>query len=171
VDEPPHDYLADTNVLSNRSAVERDPCLIEWLRRFAGRIRISVVTVAEMRRGLILLDVRSSALSNRQAKVRERRRLAQKQAWYDEIKMRFADRIAPIDLAVAEKWAETFVRFPSLRDADKALAATAMAKGYAIATENLGDFRATNVVLVNPFDPGTWDRGWDDDPLARLRKD
>jgi hypothetical protein len=33
------------------------------------------------------------------------------------------------------------VRFPSLSDADKAIDATALAKGFGVATEKLGDFR------------------------------
>ena len=166
--EAPPGYVTDTNVLSNRGAAEGDPNLVEWLRRYAGLVRVSVVTVAEMRRGLILLGDKTSAITDRKVKAREQSRLAWKQAWYDEVTRRFADRVEPIDLAVAEKWAEISVRFSSLRDADKAIAATALARGYGVATENLGHFRQTGVPLVNPFDPATWDEGWDDDPLAPL---
>ena len=60
------------------------------------------------------------------------------------------------------------IRFPSLRDGDKAIAATAMAKGYGIATRNVGDFTRAGVPLVNPFDPGTWDDEQDDDPVSIL---
>ena len=91
-----------------------------------------------------------------------------KRAWYDTVLDRFGDRLEPIDRPVAEKWAEVSVRFPSLRDGDKAIAATAMAKGHGIATRNLGDFRHAGVPLINPFDPGTWDEDWDDDPLSTL---
>lgn len=64
-------YIDDTNVLSNRGAVERDPNLVEWLRRYASLVRVSVITVAEMRRGLILLEVRAAALTDRKVKARE----------------------------------------------------------------------------------------------------
>jgi len=161
-------YVADTNVLSNRGDVEGDPNLVEWLRRYARLVRVSVVTVAEMRRGLILLESKVASLSDRKVKAREQSRPARKQAWYGELIRRFADRVEPIDIIVAEKWAEVSVRFPSLRDADKAIAATAIARGYGVATENLGDFRHAGVALVNPFDPGTWDEDWDDDPISRL---
>lgn len=166
--EAPRAYLADTNVLSNRGAVERDPNLVRWLRRHAGQVRVSVITIAEMRRGLLLLDIRTGAIGDRTVRAREAGRLARKRAWYDEVTERFADRIEPIDLAVAERWAEVSVRFPSLRDADKAIAATALARGYGVATENLGDFRRAGVPLVNPFDPGTWDAAPADDPVTRL---
>ncbi len=161
-------YVTDTNVLSNRGAVERDPNLVEWLRRYAALVRVSVITVAEMRRGLILLEVKAEALTDRKVKARAQARLARKRVWYDEVTGHFADRVAPIDIAVAEKWAEISVRFPSLRDGDKVVAATALARGYGVATENLGDFRQVGVPLVNPFDPDTWDEDWDDDPISRL---
>ena len=60
------------------------------------------------------------------------------------------------------------MRFPSLRDADKAIAATALARGYGVATQNLGNFRQAKLPLVNPFDPGTWDDCPDDDPVSSL---
>jgi hypothetical protein len=55
-----------------------------------------------------------------------------------------------------------------LRDGDKAIAATALAKGYGIATRNLRDFSRAGVPLVNPFDPGTWVDDRDDDPVTSL---
>jgi toxin FitB len=78
-----------------------------------------------------------------------------KRAWYDEFLVRFADLIEPIDLQVAQKWAEVSVRFPSLRNGDKAIAATAIAKDYGVATRNLRDFQQAGVPLVDPLDPGT----------------
>jgi len=164
-------YIVDTNVLSNHGDATRNPAVSEWLRRYAGLVRISVVSVAEMHRGMILLEAKVAALANRRAKAREQTRVAAKRAWYREVTGRFADRMEPIDIAVAEKWAEVSARFPSLRDADKAIAATALAKGYGVATENLGDFHRTGVRLVNPFDRGTWDDTFEDDPLPALLRD
>jgi predicted nucleic acid-binding protein len=156
--------------LSNRGDVEADPKLVEWLRLNARLVRISVVMVAEMRRGLFLLEARIAATADRKVRARAQARLDWKRAWYDEVTGRFADRVEPIDIAVAERWAEVSVRFPSLRDGDKAIAATALAKGYAVATENLGDFRRSGVPLVNPFDPNTWDEGPETDPLASIMR-
>lgn len=168
--EAPPGYILDTNVLSNRGDVEANPNLVEWLRRNARLARVSVVTVAEMRRGLFLLEARIATTADRRVRAREQARLSGKQAWYDAVIGRFADRVEPIDIAAAEKWAETSVRFPSLRDGDKAIAATALARGYGVATENLGDFRRTGVKLVNPFDPDTWDEGPETDPVASLMR-
>ncbi|PPQ40136.1 PIN domain-containing protein [Rhodopila globiformis] len=166
--EAPLGWVVDTNVLSNRGRIEADPNLVEWLRRNVRLVRISVVTLAEMRRGLFLLEARIVATADRKVRAREQARLDWKRAWYDELTGRFADRLEPIDIVVAEKWAETSVRFPSLRDGDKAIAATALARGYGVATETLGDFRRAGVTLVNPFDPDTWDEGPEADPVDLL---
>jgi predicted nucleic acid-binding protein len=168
VAEAPLGWVVDTNVLSNRGDVEADPNLVEWLWRNARLVRISVVTVAEMRRGLFLLEARIAATTDRTVRAREQARLDWKRIWYDELTGRFADRLEPIDIVVAEKWAETSVRFPSRRNRDKAIAATALAKGYGVAAENLGDFRRSGVKLVNPFDPGTWDEGPEPDLVDLL---
>jgi hypothetical protein len=161
-------YIVDTNVLSNRSDTVGDPNVAVWLRRYARRVRISVVTVAEMHRGLLLLEAKAAAATDRRVKARLIAAIRPKRAWYDAVLDRFGDRIEPIDRLVAEKWAEVSVRFPSLRDGDKAIAATAMAKSYGIATRNLGDFRRAGVPLVNPFDPDTWEDDQDDDPVSAL---
>jgi predicted nucleic acid-binding protein len=160
-------YLVDSNVLSNRRDALLNPNVKEWLRRNARLIRISVVTLAEIHRGLLLLQVKATAAPGK-AKARLTAAHRSKRAWYDEVLDLFGDRIEPIDLGVAQKWAEVSVRFPSLRDGDKAIAATALAKGYGVATRNLVDFRQAGVPLVNPYDSGTWDDGWDDDPVSTL---
>ena len=164
--EPPG-YLVDTNVLSNRSDARRDPNLREWLRRYSRLIRISVVTIAEMHRGLLLLEARIAAADGEPRNTMTAAHRS-KRAWYDPVLNMFADRIEPIGLDVAERWAETSVRFPALRNGDKAIAATALAKGHGVATRNLGDYLQTGLMLVNPFDPGTWHDIWDDNPLSPL---
>ena len=166
-DSRPAAYLVDTNVVSNRGRIARDPHLSEWLERFAAVVRISVITVAEMKRGLLMLEATVASVSDRKVAKRERERVARKREWYEDIVRRFADRLEPIDVSVAEKWAEISIRFPSLRDGDKIIAATAMAKGYGVATQNIGDFRASGLPLVNPYDRATWDDG-DTDPIAPL---
>jgi predicted nucleic acid-binding protein len=164
----PPAYLVDTNVLSNAASAERDANVAEWLFSFASLIRISVITIAEMRRGLVLIEQRIAKASTRNVRERERRRLSARQAWYANVVQRFSDKIEVIDVSVAERWAEISVRFPSLRDGDKAIAATALARGFGVATRNIGDFRAIGMPLVNPFEPATWDERLDDDPIRRL---
>ena len=145
-------YLVDTNVLSSRKDAEGGPTVAEWLRRSARLVRVSVVTIAEMHRGLILLEAKAASVTDRGVRARMTAGLQDRRRWFSEVTERFADRIEPIDLDVARKWAKVSVLFPSLRDGDKAIAATAMAKGYGVATRDLGDFRRVGVPLVNPFD-------------------
>lgn len=155
--ESPRAFLVDTNVLSNREALVEGSPASHWIQDNAHLIRISVITLAEMRRGLLLLADRVARLDDRRARDRERAKLDRKNAWYDTLRTRFGDRLEPIDADAAERWAEVSVRFPSLRDGDKAILATALARGYGVATRNIGDFRSSGVALVDPFDPGTWE--------------
>jgi predicted nucleic acid-binding protein len=163
----PAEWLVDTNILSNRADADDNRQVAKWIKLYSGQIRISVITIAEMRRGLVLLEQRIDGISDLKVRNREGLRLAHKREWYAAVVDRFADKIVPIDVAVAEQWAEISVRFPALKDGDKAIAATALAKGYGVATRNLGDFRASGLALINPFDPGTWEE-IDDDPIRLL---
>lgn len=165
--DDPAGFIIDTNIISNRG--DRDhPHVAEWLQRYAALLRVSVITVAEMRRGLALMEQKIASITDRNVKAREQARVARKAAWYREITDLFEDRIIPIDVAVAHRWAEISVRFPSLRDGDKVILAAALAKGHGVATRNIGDFRAGGVPLMNPFDPDTWFGDFDDDPVRRL---
>ncbi|SFL71926.1 PIN domain-containing protein [Methylobacterium pseudosasicola] len=160
--EPPAAWIVDTNVISRPQATkdDPDPPVSRWIRRNAHLIRISAVTIAEVRRGLALEAVRIERLKDVRARRRDQAVLDIKVAWYKQLRTRFADRVVAIDADVAERWADVSVRFPSLRDGDKAIVATALVHRYGIATRNLSDFKASQVPLVNPFDPATW---WDAD--------
>jgi predicted nucleic acid-binding protein len=102
VPEPPG-YLVDTNVLSNRSDADCDPTVAKWLRRYARLVRVSVATVAEMHRGLILVEAKVASVADRRARARLNSRPEAKRSWCSEVTERFGDRIEPIDLAVADK--------------------------------------------------------------------
>jgi len=162
-------YTVDTNVLSNRTTTNSDPNGAEWLQRYAALVRLSVITIAEMHRALVLLEVEAAATVDYRVRSRLQAKLQRKRDWCNEIVDRFGDRIEHVD--VARKWAEISVHFPSLRDGDKAIAATALAKGYGVATRNLGDFRRAGVPLVNPSDPSTWDEDWENDPVLTLLRE
>jgi predicted nucleic acid-binding protein len=164
----PRTYIVDTNVLSNRRDADENAVMGAWFRRYGRIARVSLVTVAAMDHGLLLLERKAAAASSRDARARMVASLRRKRLWQAELIDRFRHRIESIDLAVARKWAEVSVHFPSLRDGDKAIAATALARGYGVATRNVGDFSRAGVKLVNLFDPGTWDDGVDDDGLPPL---
>ena len=152
-------YLVDTNVLSRSEVLATDEPVARWIRANADVIRISVITIAEMRRGLMLRADAVARLSDPRARRREQAKLDRKTAWYAELRNRFHSRMEGIDADVAECWADVSVRFPSLRDGDKAILATALVRDFGIATRNIGDFRAAGVAIVDPFDPATWTTG------------
>lgn len=155
-DAPPQGWIVDTNVLSRPTETVFRSVLDRWLADNAALIRISVLTLAEMRRGLILAQVRIGGSGDARVVRREQSRLDAKTAWYRELRSRFADRLLPIDADVAERWADVSVRFPSIRDGDKAILATALVHGYGVATRNMRDFKAAGIPLVDPYDPETW---------------
>lgn len=61
--EPPA-FLVDTNVLSGQSDQSAGSPVERWIRLHARLIRISVITVAEARRGLVLGQRKVDALSD-----------------------------------------------------------------------------------------------------------
>lgn len=153
VEDRPAGWIVDTNVIS-RPAEGRSVRDV-WLHENASLIRISVMTLAEMRRGLVLAQAKLDRSSDERVRRRDRPPLDAKVAWYRQLRSTFADRLLPIDAEVAERWADVSVRFPSIRDGDKAIVATALVHGYGVATRNLRAFAQGGVPLVNPFEPRT----------------
>ena len=63
----------------------------------------------------------------------------------------FADRVLPVDTAVARRGARLHVPEPKPYR-DGLIAATALVHGMTIVTRNVADFQATGVALLNPWD-------------------
>lgn len=63
----------------------------------------------------------------------------------------FDGRILPVDSAVAQRCARLHVPHP-LAERDASIAATALVHGKTVVTRNVGDFDATGVPLVNPWE-------------------
>jgi predicted nucleic acid-binding protein len=107
------------------------------------RAFISVASIAELRRGIALMD-----------DGRRRNALA---AWLaNDLPTRFADRILPIDHAVAERWGDLMALSRrsgvTLSVMDGFFAATALANDLVLVTRNVRDFEAFGVRLLNPWD-------------------
>ena len=86
--------LLDTNVLSEVQRAMPAPKVLAWLDAVdEDRVFISVGSIAELRRGIALMD--------------DGRRRAALSAWLaNDLPARFAERILPIDPAIAEHWGD-----------------------------------------------------------------
>lgn len=137
-------FLLDTNVISEWVRPRPHSGVIRWLAEAdEDRVFISVISIAEVRRGL-----------ERMAKGRRRDRIA---AWLcEDLPVRFAGRILPVDLAVAQAWGVTIEKARSrgigLSVMDGFLAATAQARDLTLVTRNTRDFRDLGMPIFDPWE-------------------
>ncbi|WP_200285066.1 type II toxin-antitoxin system VapC family toxin [Rhabdochromatium marinum] len=119
-------YLIDTNILSELQKGERaDPSVRAWYDRVEVRdLYLSVLVIGEVRQGIERLRRRDPAQADR---------LTQQLV---SIKTDFADRILPISMAVAERWARNNVP-DALPVIDGLLAATAQVHDLTLVTRNV----------------------------------
>lgn len=136
-------YILDTNVVSElRKAGDgkADPALLAWLaQRDQTTLYISAITIFELERGI------------QQKERRDPRQGAMLRGWMERhVRPTFADRILPIDDAVATRCAGLHI--PDRRnEADALIAATGLVLGMTVATRNIKDFSDTGVPLVDPW--------------------
>lgn len=134
-------FLLDTNVVSELRRPERaDANVRAWASGTPAELyAISVVTVLELERGILLVERRDAM----QAAVLRR--------WLErEILTPLADRILPIDTAIARRCANLHVPDPR-PERDALIAATALTLGLTVVTRNVGDFEPMGVTLINPW--------------------
>lgn len=136
--------LLDTNVVSELRKVrarKADRNVARWADGVdAATLFVSVITVQELEIGVLLSerkDPSSGAVLRR---------------WLDHHVMpAFAERILPVDTAVALRSARLHVPEPRpVRDA--LIAATALVHGLSVVTRNVRDFESTGVAVLNPWE-------------------
>ena len=99
---------------------------------------IDTNVISEIRKGVEL------------ARRRDPQKAAALEAWLGEVVAGFADRVLPVDAAVAEEWG----RMNAIRPVpviDALLAATAKANGLTLVTRNEADVAGIGVEVLNPF--------------------
>jgi len=139
-------FLLDTNVVSEWVRPQPDRNVISWLAEVdEDRVFISVISFAEIRRGIEML-----------AAGRRHERLA---TWLaEELPVRFEERILDIDRQVADTWGVLMARGQkiglTLGSMDAFVAATAEAHGLTLVTRNVKDFRRLGISLLDPWQPG-----------------
>ncbi|GLK74269.1 type II toxin-antitoxin system VapC family toxin [Ancylobacter dichloromethanicus] len=135
--------LLDTNVLSEVRRPTPDPKVLAWLDTLdEDRAFISVASIAELRRGIALMDG-------------GRRRDALAVWLAEDLPVRFAGRIVPIDPAIALLWGDLMAQARrsgfALSVMDGFFAATALERGLVLATRNIKDFVSLGVTLLDPW--------------------
>lgn len=134
--------LLDTCVVSELAKPAPDPSVLAWIEGMSDdSLRLSVLTLGEIKKGADLLE--------------DGARKARVEVWLDELRATFADRILPVDEAVALRWGAVSAasrRAGRVRPPiDSLLAATAVCHQLKLATRNVADFDGTGVVVVNPW--------------------
>lgn len=135
--------VLDTNVISETMRVSPDANVMTWLNeQHLASLWLSTISVAELRFGAARLPD-----SKRRNALVERINVA--------ITTIFTDRIAPFDSAAASAFADhaavAEARGERVEFADGAIAAIALAKGFAVATRDTAPFKAMGVEIINPW--------------------
>jgi len=135
--------ILDTNVVSELRKVRAgkvDPNVAAWAASVdATTLYLSAITLMEIELGVTAAEHRDEAQGS------------MLRIWLEShVLPEFADRVLPVDTAVALRCARLHV--PDRRsDRDALIAATALVHGMGVATRNVADFEPTGVALINPW--------------------
>ncbi len=134
--------LLDTNVISETAKTVPEPRVIAFLTRHEDELFISVVTLAELYRGIELMP------SGR------RRQVLTDWVGHD-LPLRFAGRILSFDEQDAPVWGALMARSRreglNLQIMDSLLAASALSRQFAVATRNSRHFERLGLRLIDPW--------------------
>jgi len=136
-------YLLDTNILSEGTRPQPDARAGAWLNaRPALTLFVSIVSIAEIRKGILLLP--------------EGKKKTKLESWLEsELLPVFANRVIPLGEAEMNKWAalqaDAEKKGHRLPVVDSLIAATARCHGLTLATRNIHDFRHCGIPVHNPW--------------------
>lgn len=136
-------YLLDTNVLSESTRAEPDAHVAAWLsKKKTTECFISMVSVAEIRKGILMLPLG-----------RKRKKL---EIWLvEELLPAFEGRVLSLGEEEMNTWATLQAEAENegykLPVIDSLIAATARCHGLTLATRNIHDFRHCKIRMLNPW--------------------
>jgi predicted nucleic acid-binding protein len=135
--------LLDTNVLSEVTRPHPAPRVLEWLDALdEDQTFISVISLAEIRRGIVLLD-------------KGRRRDALAEWLAEDLPQRFDRRVIAVDQPIALAWGDLMGAAKrsgrGMSSMDGLIAATAIAYDLTLATRNIRDFEGWGIELLDPW--------------------
>lgn len=134
-------YLIDTNVWTElRNRGRADVNVRTWAQTATeGQLYLSVVTVFELERGVLLMERRDP------------RQGARLRGWLEKHVLEpFERQLLPIDGAIARRCAALHVPDPR-PERDALIAATALTHGLTVVTRNTSDFEPMGVAVFNPW--------------------
>lgn len=135
--------LLDTNILSEVTKPRPNETVLNWLHGLdEDHTFISIVSIAEIRRGVALMDSgrKHDALNE----------------WltYD-LPQRFKNRIIPVEELVARAWGDLMALAKrsgrGLASMDGLIGATAVAHQLTLATRNAKDFEGFGIDIIDPW--------------------
>ena len=132
-------YLLDTNVVSALRRPDRNPAPAAWLAaQRSSDVYLSVVTIAEVERGIALKRPRDPQFAQELA------------LWAERILTRYADNVLRVDVATARRWGRLSAALGN-ENIDLLIAATALEHGLTVVTRNVRHFAPTGVPVFDPF--------------------
>lgn len=135
--------LLDTNVLSEITKPHPAETVLNWLHGLdEDRTFISIISIAEIRRGVALMDG-------------GRKRDALDKWLAHDLPQRFENRIIPVEGPVALAWGDLMALAKrsgrGLSSMDGLIAATAIAHDLTLATRNIKDFDGFGIKIIDPW--------------------
>ncbi len=134
--------LLDTNVLSELTKPKPSPRVVAWLEANEPLLAVPAIALAELRYGI--------------ARLPAGRRKSSVLRFWQMTCVRFRGRILSFDERAAEVYGDVAAKAERggerLNIADGQIAAIAVVHGMRVATRDVGDFEASGVSLVNPWD-------------------
>jgi hypothetical protein len=135
--------LLDTNVVSEPLRQVPDARVTEWIdAQVLETLFLSAITVAELRAGFALLPA-------------GKRRAGLQESLEPRVLPLFSGRVLPFDLGCTHAYAELVFKARALglaiASADGYIAAIAMANDLAVATRDVGPFKAAGAAVINPW--------------------
>ena len=139
--------LIDTNVVSEPWKPVPDARVLDWLDAQAiETLFLSAITVAELRFGIAAMP-------------KGKRRMILHDRLEGEVLPLFSGRILPFDLDASKAYATLMAAArasgKAIGTADGYIAATALARGFSVATRDVSPFEAAGLKVINPWDVAT----------------
>ncbi|ARO32770.1 plasmid stability protein StbB (plasmid) [Rhizobium sp. NXC14] len=136
--------VIDTNVVSELWKAEPDRNVMAWIdAQMIETLYLSAITVAELRFGLAAMPA-------------GKRRTIYLNRLEGEVLPALAGRILPFDLDASRTYADLMAQAKragkAISNADGYIAATALARGFMVATRDTSPFAAAGLDIINPWE-------------------